>query len=63
MHYYDLMTGIKPRVLRDESRDLNAISDGKETDSSDALGEYYESHKDEIEDQEVYVKKRGIVKA
>jgi len=49
---------------RDEpTRDLNAISEGKETDSSDALWEYYESHKDEVEDLEEYVKKRGIVKA
>jgi len=48
---------------RDEPRDLNAISEGKETDSSDALWEYYESHKDEVEDLEEYAKKRGIVKA
>ena len=57
------MTGIKTRVLRDEPRDLNAISEGKETDSSDTLWEYYESHKDEVEDLEEYAKKRGIVKA
>lgn len=58
------MTGIKPRMLRDEpTRDLNAISEGKETDNSDALWEYYGSHKDEVEDLEEYAKKRGIVKA
>lgn len=57
------MSGIKPRVLKDEPRELNAISEEKEADCSDALWEYYESHKDEIEDLEEYVKKRGIVKA
>jgi hypothetical protein len=41
----------------------DAISEGEETDASDALWEYYESHKDEIEDLEEYVKKRSIVKA
>lgn len=51
-------------MLRDEpTRDLNAISEGKETDNSDALWEYYGSHKDEVEDLEEYAKKRGIVKA
>jgi len=63
MHNYDQMAGIKPRIPRDEPRDLNAISEGKETDSSDALWEYYESHKDEVEDLEEYAKKRGILKA
>jgi hypothetical protein len=54
------MAGGKPKVVREESRDFDAISEGEETESSDGLWKYYENHKDEVEDLEEYAKKRGI---
>lgn len=54
------MARSRPKVVREESRDFDAISEGEETKSSDSLWEYYENHKDEVEDLEEYAKKRGI---
>lgn len=38
------------------------ISEGEETESADTIWEYYERHKDELEDLDEYAKKRGLVK-
>ena len=50
-------------LLKDESlndRDFEGvISEGDETECSDEIWEYYETHKDELEDLDEYAKKRG----
>jgi hypothetical protein len=38
------------------------ISEGEETECADEIWEYYEAHKDELEDLDEYAKKRGLVK-
>jgi len=38
------------------------ISEGEETKCADAIWNYYEAHKDELEDLDEYAKKRGLVK-
>lgn len=38
------------------------ISEGEETECADKIWEYYETHKDELEDLDEYAKKRGLVK-
>ena len=56
----------KTRLPKDESlseRDFEgAISEGEETECADTIWEYYETHKDELEDLDEYAKKRGLVK-
>jgi hypothetical protein len=53
-------------LLKDESlsdRDFEGvISEGEETKCADEIWEYYEAHKDELEDLDEYAKKRGLVK-
>ena len=38
------------------------ISEGEDTECADEIWEYYEAHKDELEDLDEYAKKRGLVK-
>ena len=38
------------------------ISEGEETECADDIWEYYEAHKDELEDLDEYAGKRGLVK-
>ncbi|MCX7046454.1 MAG: hypothetical protein NTX50_13340 [Candidatus Sumerlaeota bacterium] len=38
------------------------ISEGEETKCADEIWEYYEAHKDELEDLDEYAGKRGLVK-
>jgi len=38
------------------------ITEGEETKCSDDIWEYYEMHKDELEDLDEYAKKRGLVR-
>ena len=38
------------------------ISEGEETECADEIWEYYEAHKDELEDLDEYAKKRGLAK-
>jgi len=38
------------------------ISEGKEIECADKIWEYYEAHKDELEDLDEYARKRGLVK-
>jgi hypothetical protein len=53
-------------LSKDESlsdRDFEGvISEGEETGCADKIWEYYEAHKDELEDLDEYAKKRGLVK-
>lgn len=39
-----------------------AISEGKETECADKIWDYYDVHKDELEDLDEYARKRGLVK-
>jgi hypothetical protein len=52
-------------LLKDESlsdRDFEGvISECEETECADEIWEYYEAHKDELEDLDEYAKKRGLV--
>ena len=51
------------RKLKDEiltEKDFKAISECEETQLSDAIWDYYESHKDEATDLEEYARKRGL---
>ena len=61
-----MMASSKSRLLQDGSlsdRDLEGvISEGEETECADEIWEYYEAHKDELEDLDEYAKKRGLVK-
>ena len=38
------------------------ISEGEETKCADEIWEYYEAHKEELEDLDEYARKRGLVK-
>ena len=38
------------------------ISEGEEIECADEIWEYYEAHKDELEDLDEYARKRGLVK-
>jgi len=38
------------------------ISEGEETECADDIWNYYEAHKDELEDLDEYASKRGLVK-
>jgi hypothetical protein len=38
------------------------ISEGEDTKCADEIWEYYEAHKDELEDLDEYARKRGLVK-
>jgi hypothetical protein len=53
-------------LLKDGSlsdRDFEGvILEDKETECADEIWEYYEVHKDELEDLDEYAKKRGLVK-
>ena len=61
-----MMASSKTRLSKDESlsdRDFEGvISEGEETGCADKIWEYYETHKDELEDLDEYAKKRGLVK-
>ena len=61
-----MMARGKTRLPKDESltdRDFEGvISEGEETESADTIWEYYERHKDDLEDLDEYAKKRGLVK-
>ena len=61
-----MMASSKTRLPKDESlseRDFeDVISEGEETESADTIWEYYERHKDDLEDLDEYAKKRGLVK-
>lgn len=53
---------VKEEVLTD--RDFEGVlSQGEETECSDEIWEYYEAHKDELEDLEEYARKRGLRKS
>ena len=47
---------------QDYLRPNHSISEGKEIVGADKIWEYYEAHKDELEDLDEYAKKRGLVK-
>ncbi len=52
---------LKKKTLTD--RDFEGvISEGEETECADEIWEYYEAHKDELEDLDGYARKRGLVK-
>ncbi len=52
---------VKEEVLTD--RDFEGIiSEGEETECADEVWEYYEAHKDELEDLDEYARKRGLIK-
>jgi hypothetical protein len=58
-----MMAKSKIRVPKDDAfgdRDFEAISDGEETQRSDEIWDYYETHKDEAVDLDEYARKRGI---
>ena len=61
-----MMASSKTRLPKDESpsdKDFEGvISEGGETECADKIWEYYEAHKDELEDLDEYAKKRGLVK-
>jgi len=61
-----MMASSKTRLPKEESlseRDFEGvISEGEETESADTIWEYYETHKDELEYLDEYVKKRAPVK-
>ncbi len=38
------------------------VSEGEETECADDIWNYYEAHKDELEDLDEYARKRGLVK-
>lgn len=61
-----MMASSKSRLLQDGSltdRDFEGvISEGEETECADEIWEYYEAHKDELEDLDEYARKRGLVK-
>ncbi len=38
------------------------ISEGMETECADDIWEYYEAHKDELEDLDEYARKRGLLR-
>jgi hypothetical protein len=54
-------TLLKDKSLSDRDFD-GVISEGEETEYADEIWEYYEAHKDELEDLDEYAKKRGLVK-
>lgn len=60
------MGRIETRSLRKKTltdRDFEGvISEGEETECADEIWEYYEAHKDELEDLDEYARKRGLVK-
>jgi len=61
-----MMGRIKTRQAKEESlidRDFEGvISEGEETKCADEIWEYYEAHKEELEDLDEYARKRGLVK-
>jgi hypothetical protein len=61
-----MMGRIKTRQVKEESltdRDFEGvISEGEETKCADEIWEYYEAHKEELEDLDEYARKRGLVK-
>lgn len=61
-----MIASSKTRLPKDGSisdRDFEGvISEGEETECADKIWEYYETHKDELEDLDEYAKKRGLVK-
>ncbi|VVB63964.1 Uncharacterised protein [uncultured archaeon] len=60
------MGRIKTRQAKEASltdRDFEGvISEGEETKCADEIWEYYEAHKEELEDVDEYARKRGLVK-
>lgn len=60
------MSGIKARPVKEAvltDRDFEGIiSEGEETECADHIWEYYEAHKDELEDLDEYARKRGLIK-
>ncbi len=61
-----MMASSKTRFLKEEflsDRDFEGVtSEGEETECADEIWEYYEAHKDELEDLDEYAKRRGLVK-
>ena len=61
-----MMASSKTRLPKGESisdRDFEGVvSEGEETECADKIWEYYEAHKDELEDLDEYAKKRGLAK-
>lgn len=61
-----IMASSKTRLSKDGSlseRDFEGvISEGEGTECADKIWEYYETHKDELEDLDEYAKKRGLLK-
>ncbi len=61
-----MMGKIKTRQAKEASpTDIDfegVISEGEETKCSDEIWEYYEAHKEELEDLDEYARKRGLVK-
>ena len=60
------MARIKTRPVKEEvltDRDFEGvISEGEETGCADEIWNYYEAHKDEVEDLDEYARKRGLIK-
>jgi hypothetical protein len=52
---------VKEKILNDLDFE-GVISEGEETECADDMWEYYEAHKDELEDLDEYARKRGLVK-
>jgi hypothetical protein len=53
------MASSKTRIT--EEKDLfDGVPEEEETECADDLWEYYEAHKDEIEDLDEWAKKRGL---
>jgi len=61
-----MMASSKTELPKYESlseRDFDGvISEGEETECADDIWNYYEAHKDELEDLDEYASKRGLVK-
>jgi hypothetical protein len=61
-----MMASSKTRLIKKEplsDRDFEGvIAEGEETKCADDIWEYYETHKDELEDLDEYAKKRGLVR-
>ena len=64
--YSIVMASSKTRLPEEESlfdRDFEGVTtEGEETKCADEIWEYYEMHKDEIEDLDEYATQRGLVK-
>lgn len=52
---------VKEEVLTDQDFE-DIISEGEETECADEIWEYYEAHKDELDDLDEYARKRSLIK-